>query len=155
MPIDLKRAREINRKDKVSIFCCTCTKYWEARDRGLPGHQCLSTTRCASPLGGGDFHDYDGPLTETSRWCFVCGDPSTRAVKSPKSERLFGLCGRHAHFAHALVPVGVEAPVVVVKDGADIILAERLVRAPRRSKIVEEMIATQQQWDEDDAKGRS
>lgn len=94
----------------LSIVCSTCTKYWEGRDVGLPGDTCTAKTPCGSPLAGDDFHEYRGPISEFSGWCFICGDDPSCAIQHPGSARLFGVCERHKQALPNLVPVNMVLP---------------------------------------------
>lgn len=79
----------------VSIVCATCKRYWEARDKGLPEPQCASSKRCAGPFAGMEFPEYDGPITDFSQWCFVCGADADYGLQSRGSGRVFGICSEH------------------------------------------------------------
>jgi len=89
------RMREAVMRDKLSIFCATCSRYWEAKDKGLDF--CQPPSACAGPLSGLDFPHYRGPITQTDRFCFVCGGISVYGVraKSGTLTRTFGLCEVH------------------------------------------------------------
>lgn len=88
----------------LSTVCATCNRYWEARDRHLPEPQCLAKDGCGSPLKGDDFHEYDGPMTNFERWCFVCGDDSRFGVRVHGRERIVGVCERHVQWLAELRP---------------------------------------------------
>lgn len=76
----------------LSPVCATCKKFWEGQERGLQG--CTGRS-CAGPLSGKDFPEYEGPISDFSRWCFVCGEESTCAVQAPQSIRMIGVCDTH------------------------------------------------------------
>ena len=137
------------RKNKLSIFCASCTRYWDARDRGVPGAQCMSTAmpKCCSPLAGGEFHDYHGPITDFARWCFVCGAPSHQGVQAAGKHRLFGVCAAHLAFISRLKPAEGEAAFLVVRTPHALVPVEALVRPAKPSALVREMLATQEEWD--------
>jgi hypothetical protein len=82
----------------LSHVCALCSKYWKARDLGVPGDQCLSVDKCGSPLVGDDFHEYEGPLNVFERWCFVCGEKSKYGVKAKNRPRILGVCADHIRF---------------------------------------------------------
>jgi hypothetical protein len=88
-------------KHKLSIFCASCRRYWDARLAGVPGHACLIAGACGSPLVGDDFGQYDGPITDRARWCFVCGEAADLVVEAV-GKRACGLCRAHAHVTHSL-----------------------------------------------------
>lgn len=136
------------RKHKLSIFCASCTRYWDARDRGVPGVQCASVSepRCGSPLAGGEFHDYHGPITDYSRWCFVCGLPATKGIQAVSKTRVFGVCALHLPLVLRLKPEGIDAPFLVVRT-PDVVPVEMLIRRPKPSALVRAMQATQEEWD--------
>jgi hypothetical protein len=94
--------------DGLSAVCATCTKYWEARDRDLPGHQCLSTERCGSPLAGDCFHEYEGPISDLSKLCFVCGEPSKYGLRVGQLIRTIGACAEHVQMVHKVQAKGRE-----------------------------------------------
>lgn len=141
------------RKHKLSIFCASCTRYWDARDRGIPGVQCASVAepRCGSPLAGGEFHDYKGPITDFSRWCFVCGHPASQGIQAAGKQRVFGVCDQHLPFVLRLKPEGAEAPFLVVRT-PEIVPVETLIRPPKPSALVRAMQAAQEEWDYEDRK---
>jgi hypothetical protein len=79
----------------LSIMCATCTNYWAARDRNIPGHRCtVPKGLCGSPLAGMDFPLYEGPITNSSEWCFVCGSRPSHLVMTP-SGKVFAICEKH------------------------------------------------------------
>lgn len=50
---------------------------------------------CRSPLDGGDYPEYVGPVQDFARWCFICGDPVSCVIQHRGSPRLFGVCAGH------------------------------------------------------------
>ena len=74
----------------------TCERYWEGRDRGLLEPQCVTQRPCTSPLGGMAFPEYVGPISDFTRWCFVCGATATRALAAKGNPRRVGVCDEHA-----------------------------------------------------------
>jgi len=148
MPIDMQQAQAAVRSG-LSLYCATCTHYWGAVDQGR--QRCLAPGPCGSPLAGHEFAHYDGPITEAARWCFACGAPAGGfGVSRPGSDKVFGLCPRHEHLVQ-LRPEGQVPPFVVVRRGTALLAASELVR-PRRNRLLEAMVAQQQEWDEADAK---
>ena len=90
----------------LSAVCATCRKYWEGRDKGLPGTRCTSRSRCGSPLAGDDFHEYDGLMgTALDSWCFVCGVKSDYGVRVKGHVRVIGICKAHLPMLRELRPV--------------------------------------------------
>jgi hypothetical protein len=96
----------------LAAVCATCERHWAAKARQLP--RCLATSGCCSPLGGGTFHEYRGPLTPEAfkLFCFVCGDKSTRAIRVGQNPKLIGVCQQHIQLFQRLAPVGKEPPRV-------------------------------------------
>jgi hypothetical protein len=89
----------------LSAVCSTCRKYWEGRERGLPEPRCTAVSKCGSPLAGDDFHEYEGPMREFDRWCFVCAKESKYALKMREGKRLIGVCDTHVRMLADLKPV--------------------------------------------------
>jgi len=110
MQLDAVKISQAVEKHKIAIICATCTKYWQARDRGLPEPQCLSISNCASPIGGGNFHEYEGPIPDFKIWCFVCGGFCTKFIFVKGKERIFGICDTHLEEAKGLAPVNIDDP---------------------------------------------
>lgn len=137
----------------LSIICATCNRYWEGRERGLPGSLCTSTSGCGSPLAGDDFHDYDGPITDLTRWCFMCGSEASYAVQSPPSVRLFGVCEEHTKALSELRPVDMtqaqaqRADQMVAKsESGEAVRPFRLLK-PRKKTLRDLIAATEAEWD--------
>lgn len=118
MPLDpVKVAAAVHRG--LSTVCATCEKYWAARDHGLPGDACLAKEGCGSPIAGDVFHEYVGPMTQFDRFCFVCGNQATHAIRVDVYVRVIGVCSDHIKLVQELKPEGKRAPNVVLisKDG--------------------------------------
>lgn len=123
----------------LSAVCATCRRYWEGRERGLPEPRCTSKTGCGSPLAGGDFHEYDGPLVEFDRWCFVCSADARYGVRARDKRRVFGVCEKHVRLLHDLKPTNsVVADPVLKSDGRELLAADLL---PARRKSLASAIA--------------
>lgn len=139
----------------LSIVCATCTRYWEGRERGLPGSRCTSTTGCGSPLAGDTFHDYSGPITDFARWCFMCGSESEYAVQLPQSQRLFGVCGAHVARLSELRPQEMLDPaakqhseqMLVMTPTGELKRPYRLLKR-RKPTLREMMLETEREWAE-------
>lgn len=104
MPLD-PHLVEAAIKSGLSAVCSTCRKYWEGREKGLPEPRCTAVSKCGSPLAGDDFHEYDGPMTEFDRWCFVCAKESKYGLKVRSGKRLIGVCDVHVRLLADLKPV--------------------------------------------------
>jgi len=103
----------------LNVVCATCDNYWDARDRGIPEGRCLSMDRCGSPIAGDAFHEYKGPMTQFDKFCFVCGNKATHAVRASDHPRVVGICVDHIYLMKKLKPEGKQAPNVVLlsRDG--------------------------------------
>ena len=139
MPLDFHLVEAAVRSG-LSTVCATCRRYWEGRERGLPEPRCTSRTGCGSPLAGGDFHEYDGPITEFDRWCFVCSADAKYGVRARDKRRLFGVCEAHVRLLHDLKPVNaaVMDPVLRSGGGKELLAADLL---PARRKSLAAAIA--------------
>jgi hypothetical protein len=118
MPIDTQEvALAVSRG--LSVVCATCERYWAAREAMVPGDRCFSVDGCGSPIAGDVFHEYRGPMTQFDRYCFVCGNKATHAVRVDNSVRVIGCCSEHIQLVKTLRPENKPAPNVVVisKDG--------------------------------------
>lgn len=104
MPLD-PHLVEAAVKSGLSSVCATCTKYWAGRERGLPEPRCTAVSKCGSPLAGDDFHEYEGPIREFDRYCFVCAQPSKYGIKVRDGKRLVGVCDTHVRLLADLKPV--------------------------------------------------
>lgn len=100
--------------DGLSIVCATCEKYWQARDIGKPGHECMASEPCGSPIAGDVFHQYVGPITQFDEWCFVCGMKSTHALRVKGYVRVIGCCDQHVKLVKELRADGRAAVTVVL-----------------------------------------
>lgn len=93
----------------VSLMCATCERYAEGRERGLPEEQCTVLGECVGPFGGGTFPQYQGPISDPSRWCLRCGQTSVAAVRVAGTSPLYGMCRVHLREAHMVTPLGAQA----------------------------------------------
>ncbi len=101
MPLDpVKVAVAVSKG--LSAICASCTKYWDARDRGVPGDQCLAVKGCGSPLAGDCFHEYAGPLSDLSKLCFVCGGVPKYGLRVGRLVRVIGVCEKHVKMVHGV-----------------------------------------------------
>jgi hypothetical protein len=133
MNIDLVRQAVA---EGYSVVCATCRKYHEAKARGLD--QCLAEDGCGSPIVGDTFHEYDGPITDFLRFCFVCGDPAAKGVRVKGRQRIVGACLRHADYVVTMAPKlsspGLRRLPVVPPEGA------RTVISAQGEKLVESLL---------------
>lgn len=144
----------------LSIVCATCKHYWQGRERNLPGVRCTSTSKCGSPLVGDDFHDYNGPISDFTQWCFMCGTAASYAVRANKSERLFGVCKEHALYLHEMRPLEMDSTEARTRDEALLVRTLQGVESRPyqlfglRKKTLREVISeTEAEW-ADAAKAR-
>lgn len=116
----------------LSIVCSTCKRYWEGRDKGLPEPKCTAVDGCGSPLIGDDFHEYDGPISDLARWCFVCGSESKFGIRVGTRPRITGVCKEHAKWLGELIPENetVVAPTEIIVSGAPLV-----VEKPKKSLV--------------------
>jgi hypothetical protein len=103
----------------VSIVCATCNKYWEGRERGLPDPKCTVVKPCGSPFAKLTFPEYEGPITDFTRWCFVCGAKATLGIKVREEPRVIGMCKQHVGMLEEIEPVGLKANGEAVADIID------------------------------------
>jgi len=82
------------------FICAMCRRLHRGRDAGMTnehGEFRCTSQECKSPLGGGMFEDYDGPLDRyLHQYCFVCGKPFPEHVLGAKdsSSGRIGCCAR-------------------------------------------------------------
>jgi hypothetical protein len=86
----------------LSMVCATCAKWQAAHEKGL--EKCLAQDGCGSPIVGDTFHEYDGPITDFLRFCFVCGNPATKGIRVHGHVRLIGACDKHVEYVAQLAP---------------------------------------------------
>jgi hypothetical protein len=83
---------------RMHWFCTMCDHYRRAAARPGPYQGC-GHDRCWSPIAGGWFPDYAGPLRADldvgHEWCFMCGDKATAAVRV--ADRYLGVCAIHVN----------------------------------------------------------
>lgn len=127
--------------DGVSTVCSTCTKYWRGRDLGLPDGKCTTQSRCGSPLAGGDFHDYEGPIADFSVWCFVCGQSATHGVRLVGKKRQFGMCDEHVKWLAQMEAVnGPEGNLGVLVNGVSGVIRPEQLLKKRAKQTLGELI---------------
>jgi hypothetical protein len=84
----------------LSFICAMC-KHWHAGvDAGLMDAEgnpvCMHSKVCFSPLSGGSFEYYDGPMEFNAfRFCYICGKVADKAIEPqvPNAKRV-GVCSR-------------------------------------------------------------
>ncbi len=137
----------------LSMICATCPKYWDGRDRNLPGDQCTSKTNCGGPLSGDTFHDYSGPITDFTRWCFVCADKAFFGIRVRSHARVVGVCKEHVKLMAELRPVGTSGDLAyVIKSGnGDVTL--RQLQGPKPKSLFKAIQEAEDYFDEKEGKG--
>lgn len=132
----------------LSTVCATCSKYWEGRERGLPGDTCTAKSPCGSPLAGDDFHEYDGPMAAFDQFCFVCGGDVVALINKRGSLRRFGLCAKHKQIVPNLKPVNMVRPfeqALVVNGDGQVKLLDKLL-PPRKPTVFERIEQTEAEF---------
>lgn len=126
----------------LSAVCATCDRYWEPKTRGVLGDQCGAKDGCCSPLGGGDFHEYVGPISDLSRWCFVCGSDATRGARARGRARVIGVCEDHVKLFLKLRPTDdIDVVGADIVNGKTTVPIERLMNRKKFSQTVLEVDA--------------
>ena len=105
-------------KSGLSAVCSTCRKYWEGREKGLPEPRCTAVSKCGSPLAGDDFHEYDGPIREFDRWCFVCAKQSKYGIAVRDRKRVVGVCETHVRLLADLKPIDATVLTPILKTSS-------------------------------------
>jgi hypothetical protein len=144
MPLNVLKIAEAV-QGGLSPVCATCRKYWMARERGVPGDRCLSRDNCAGPAGGDDFHEYEGPMSDFSRWCFACGEEAAFGVQVHARVRTIGVCKNHVRMLAEIRPLkqdGTEADdapkyLIKSKDGA---LTIREILGPEKPSLIKAIL---------------
>lgn len=96
----------------LSMVCATCSKYRLAMEQGLK--QCLAVDGCGSPIIGDTFHEYEGPITDFLKYCFVCGADSQKALAVKGHSRRIGVCLKHLDYVVSMAPRGRERRLPVL-----------------------------------------
>lgn len=137
----------------LSPVCATCQRYWEGRERNLPGDLCTTPRECGSPLAGMTYPAYLGPITDFTRWCFICSAEATYAVEVPGSTRLCGVCDNHLQALPEMRPVNMRATTPAhVADQMRVRTASGASHAPirlipKKRKTLTTLIAdTEAEW---------
>lgn len=134
MPIDpTKVAAAVS--GGLSIVCATCENYWEARDRGVSDDACLAKQGCGSPIAGDVFHEYRGPMTQFDKFCFVCGDRATHALRVKPYVRVIGACDDHVDMVDKLKAKGKNpVSISILSDGGE--RASKEEQSPSKKMIL-------------------
>lgn len=112
MPLDAAQIGAF-RAQGYSYACAMCERLHEGLRRGVDG---CTGSRCAGPMAGGDFPEYQGPLTHDmmARICFVCGQDAAFRLKPKTSHvtKTLGICQDHQGLLGAMKPRDNDAPPV-------------------------------------------
>ena len=142
-------------KSGVSIVCATCARYWEGREQGLPEPKCTVVKPCGSPFASLTFPEYDGPITDFTLWCFVCGDTATKGVKVREELRVIGVCDDHVKMLGKIEPVSLKL------NGEDVIdiIDRRMGRVSQQQffgepekTLVQAMVETEAEWADEEGR---
>lgn len=136
MPLD-PHLVEAAVKSGLSSVCATCRKYWEGREKGLPEPRCTAVTKCGSPLAGDDFHEYDGPIREFDRWCFVCAQPSKYGITVRDRKRVVGVCETHVRVLADLKPVDVSVMEPLLRSASGAVLRPEDVLPKQKPSLMQ------------------
>jgi hypothetical protein len=132
----------------LALACATCARYWQGRERGLPGDECTSASPCGGPIAGSDFPLYIGPITDFSQWCFACGGYPELGIKVPGSPRIFGVCRKHLKLLDLLAPPTPVTGLSVLSPSKGIIVP---ISGRYTQKTLGEVIhETECEWAEED-----
>lgn len=80
--------------DLIAV-CRTCNKYWKDREQKGPSDPCAATDGCGGPRSGDVYHEYEGPVTDFTRFCFVCGVEPRFHIRVGPLLRVLGACKVH------------------------------------------------------------
>lgn len=141
----------------VSSVCATCERYWEGRECELPVPQCTARGACGGPFSGMTFPQYAGPITDFTRWCFVCAARATKAVKVREMPRLIGMCDTHLPMLGKVEPVGLKVNGNATADIIDARMGQMTPEqffGPPKKSLVDTMVETEMEWADDDKKKR-
>jgi hypothetical protein len=136
----LKEIREAM-KGGVAMVCATCVKFHEGKARNL--ETCTAVEDCGSPIVGDTFHEYEGPITDFLRFCFVCGEPSAQGIRVKNHSRGIGVCRVHVEWVVTMTPrlaaPGARLPIApsegsrIVVSGYGTSLAETLLPTTKKT----------------------
>jgi hypothetical protein len=84
-------------QDGLAFICATCKNWYKGVDEGLKDVEgdavCLEHKRCSSPLAGGAFEHYDGPMKgHLLKFCYNCGKDANKAIESKGKDFRIGVC---------------------------------------------------------------
>jgi hypothetical protein len=124
------------RETGVSAVCSHCKRYWEGRALRAPS--CTATLACAGPLGGLDFPEYEGVLTELdlASFCLMCGAPAAATMQAHGRPRKLGVCRVCAHKLarmRATDLIQTEPPAIITMEGKTRPLARLIPPLPKKN----------------------
>jgi hypothetical protein len=141
-------------KQGVSPVCATCKRYVEGRERGLPRPKCTTRTSCGSPIAGDTFTQYEGPITDFTKFCFVCSNEADKAIRVGERERMIGVCNAHLHYLdshYASKESEVNRLLTVIDGGGRRDLLQVLPKI-KKSGLKQAMEDTEEEWAHEDKK---
>jgi len=90
------------------FVCAACDRLWEGKELNLKqedgSFRCTSKKGCKSPASGGNFCDYQGPITNFSNFCYICGGKADYGLYPEEinglyrvngSRKVIGVCEKH------------------------------------------------------------
>jgi hypothetical protein len=81
-----------------AVPCAACSHL----RRALHAGRAVCGQPCGGPLSGGEFPEYDGPLTGAlARLCFVCGVDAEALIMRPGWKHGLGSCKKHADWLNS------------------------------------------------------
>jgi len=136
-------------KSGVSIVCATCSRYWEGREQGLPEPKCTVVRPCGSPFASLTFPEYAGPITDFTRFCFVCGALATKGLKVREEPRVIGMCDAHVQMLGKIEPIGLklngEAVADIIDHHMGRVSQQQFFGKPKKT-LVQTMVETEAEW---------
>jgi len=91
----------MTRAQGVCFVCSLCQRWYEGEDQGLEDQvgetRCAAKNGCCGPVWGGYFQEYTGPLAGyLHKYCYLCGQDATHAIKVKGIALPIGICKKHA-----------------------------------------------------------
>lgn len=131
--IDAKRMAEAA-ADGVIFLCRTCPAYFEGEDRGqrdADGHVVCTGAGCRSPISGGSFDKYRGPINDLTKVCCFCGaeNPEHALEAGVSMARKVGCCARCLDHVRRLAPSQ-------LSDGRKLVWVKEEAAEPERYEVL-------------------
>jgi len=121
-PPTFQQALSLSRKG-VFFACASCRHLWEGM---AEGKETCTGIDCGGPSKRKDFPEYDGPVTDFSALCFICGSEDTLAyAKVTGSEKKFGLCKNHLETLDNILGAAPPVNGVIQGNGQQVLIFPR------------------------------